>query len=504
MSDAWNRLLPRLFELNDLRSAAALLQWDQAALMPPKGGPARARAMATIESTFHQRLVDPEIGELIGLLSDADLDEVTAAHVRVLKRHHARATKVPPELVRAIAEARGLAYQTWTMARPANDFKQFEPELGRLISLKKEEADAVGWEEERYDALLDVYEPDATTRDTEALFSELVRGLTPVADSILAAAGERPEWLHGDYDERTQEEFCSWLVAQIGFDFQGGRLDKSPHPFTMGIAPGDTRQTIRTDPRFLPTSIYAAIHETGHALYEQGIPTALAGLPAGTFASLGMHESQSRLWENQVGRSRAFTDWMLPHLKSRFESELGSITPEEFHRGVNHPSRGLIRVEADEVTYNLHVALRFELELDIFRDKLDVADLPGAWNDAMDKRVGIRPDSDANGVLQDVHWSIGSFGYFPTYTLGTLYAAAFFEVARAELDDLDNDLRRGETANLLHWLRERVHARAYLEPAKDIGEKIIGAPLTAEPFLSYLATKYSTIYEISIDSPATK
>jgi carboxypeptidase Taq len=503
MSAAWDRLLPKLHELSDLRSAAALLQWDQAALMPPKGGRARARTMATIEATHHSRLVDPEIGDLIeGVANDAS-DDTTRAHIRVLKRHYERATKVPPQLVRAIAEARGLAYQTWTLARPANDFAQFEPQLGTLISLKKQEADAVGWEEERYDALLDVYEPDAITRDIESLFADLVRGLTPVAESILQVAGDRPEWVHGDYKERTQEDFCDWLVAQIGFDFEGGRLDKSPHPFTMGIAPGDTRQTIRTDPRNLLTAIYAAIHETGHALYEQGIPASLAGLPAGTFASLGMHESQSRLWENQVGRSRPFTDWLLPHLKDRFESELGSVGPEAFHRGVNHPERGLIRVEADEVTYNLHVALRFELELDIFRDKLDVGDLPGAWDDAMERRVGIRPDSDANGVLQDVHWSIGAFGYFPTYTLGTLYAAAFYDVAQSELEGLDEEIRQGTTLRLLRWLRKRVHSRAFLDPANEIGERIIGKPLTAEPFLSYLRKKYSDIYGTHIDPSAS-
>jgi carboxypeptidase Taq len=498
MNEHWDRLLPRLHELSDLRSAAALLHWDQAALMPPKGAPARARAMATIESTFHNRLVDPEIGELLDRLSDDDINETTAAHVRVLRRHYDRATKVPAELVRAIAEARGLAYQAWTQARPANDFKTLEPHLENLIALKKEEADAVGWENERYDALLDVFEPDARTQEIETLFSELVQDLRPIADSITEVAGERPEWHLGNYDEATQQDFCRWLVGEIGFDFEAGRLDKSPHPFTMGIAHGDTRQTIRTDPRFLMTSIYAAIHETGHALYEQGIPASLAGLPAGTYSSLGMHESQSRLWENQIGRSRPFTDWMLPHLKERFETELGSITPEEFHRGVNHPRRDLIRVEADEVTYNLHVALRFELELEMFRDKLEVADLPGAWDDGMEKHVGIRPDCDRNGVLQDVHWSIGALGYFPTYTLGTLYAAAFFAVAHADLDGLEDDVRRGDTGRLLEWLRERIYSKAFLIPAKELGEEIIGEQLTVEPFLSYLRTKYSEIYDLGL------
>jgi carboxypeptidase Taq len=498
MSEHWDRLLPKLHELSDLRSAAALLHWDQAALMPPQGGSARARAMATVESTFHDRLVDSEIGELIDRLSDEDLDDTTAAHMRVLKRNFDRATKVPADLVRAIAEARGLAYQAWTEARPESDFNKFEPHLDKLISLKKEEADAVGWEGERYDALLDVFEPEARTAEIEALFSELVDGLKPVVHSILDVAGERPGWLIGDYNERVQEEFCHWLVERLGFDFDGGRLDKSPHPFTMGIAHGDVRQTIRTNPKSPMMAIYSAIHETGHALYEQGLPEPLAGLPAGTFASLGLHESQSRLWENHVGRSRPFTDWMLPHLKERFPSELGSVTPEEFHRGVNHPERDLIRVEADEVTYNLHVALRLELELQIFRDELGVGDLPDAWDDAMERHMGIRPDSDANGVLQDVHWSIGAMGYFATYTLGTLYAAAFFDVANSELDGLSEEIRRGDTGRLLTWLREKIHSRAFLRPAKEIGEAVLGTPLSPTPFIDYLRRKYSQIYGKSI------
>jgi carboxypeptidase Taq len=499
MTNSWETLVLKLRDLTDLRTATALLHWDQASMMPPKGGPARARSMATIESLFHERLVDPEIGELIDTLSnDSEVDDTTAAHVRVLKRHYDRAVKVPPDLVRALAEARGLAYQAWVEARPANDFKVFEPHLANMIVLKKEEADAVGWEKERYDALLDVYEPDALSSEIETLFDELVGGLKPVAEAILDKAGDAPEWLAGGYDEAVQESFCSWLVEQVGFDFSAGRLDKSPHPFTIGISYGDTRQTIRTEQRSPLDAIYSALHETGHALYEQGLPEELAGLPAGSVPSLGMHESQSRLWENQVGRSRPFTDWMLPHVKERFPSELGAVSPDEWNRGVNHPQRGLIRVAADEVTYNLHIALRFEIELQLFRDKLDVADLPGAWNEAMERHVGIRPDSDADGVLQDVHWSIGALGYFPTYTLGTLYAAAFFDRARQDLGDLDDEFRRGETSRLLEWLRANIHSRAFLHTADELSEEILGGPLTPEPFLEHLRTKYSGIYDTEI------
>lgn len=494
MPDAWDRLRPRLDELRDLGSAIALLHWDQLVMMPPRGGAARAQSVATVESIAHARLTDPAVGELLGeLADDSNLDEQRRAHVRVLKRWHDREVKIPPELVRELAEVRALSYQAWTEARPASDFDLLEPHLRRLVELKKRETDAVGYEGERYDALIDVYEPDATAHEVELMFTDLATELKPLSDAVLEVAGEPPEFLSEQYDEARQRDLCKWLVDLLGFDLEGGRLDESPHPFTIGIAAGDVRQTTRTEPNSILPSLYAVIHETGHALYEQGIPEELAGLPAGNAASLGMHESQSRLWENQVGRSRSFTDFLLPRLKEAFQDQLLSVTPEEFHRAVNHPERTLIRVNADEVTYNLHVINRFELELALFREELDVSDLPGAWDDAMESRLGLRPESLADGVLQDMHWPTGAFGYFPTYTIGTLYAAAFYTRASEELD-VDAELRQGQTSGLLTWLREKVHSQAFLKPAKAIGEGIIGGPLTVKPFLDHLRDKYSAIY----------
>jgi carboxypeptidase Taq len=293
-------------------------------------------------------------------------------------------------------------------------------------------------------------------------------------------------------------EFCRWLVAQLQFDLAQGRLDTSPHPFTLPIAPGDIRQTTRVDRNALLMSIYAAIHETGHALYEQGIPNEWRDLPVGTFPSLGMHESQSRLWENNVGRSRAFTDWLLPNLKARFPEELGMVNPEEFYRGVNHPRRTLIRVSADELTYNLHVALRFEIEAALIRGDLQVSELPAVWNDAMERYLGIRPANDADGVLQDMHWSISAIGYFPTYTLGTIYAAAFFAKANADLGDQSEEFGRGDTTRLLEWLRERIHSRGYLVDAKDLAEEVVGEPVGARPLLDYLRDKYGELYSVTL------
>ncbi|MFN2595308.1 MAG: carboxypeptidase M32, partial [Actinomycetota bacterium] len=398
------------------------------------------------------------------------------------------------------AEVEGLAYAAWTEARPASDFSKLAPLLERMLDLKKRQADAVGWEGERYDALLDDFEPGLTAAEVEALFKDLTTQLGPVAEKILQASGNAPEFASKEYEPAKQEAFSRWLIEKLAFDLEGGRLDTSPHPFTMTVAPGDVRQTTRYVTNELLGGIYATIHETGHALYEQGIPLAFADLSVGHVPSLGMHESQSRLWENQVGRSRQFTGAILLKLKELFSSELGMLTPEEFYEGVSHPERTLIRVSADEVTYNLHVALRFELELALFRGEISVADLPNAWDAGMEKHLNLRPDSDANGVLQDMHWSLGFFGYFPTYTLGTLYAAAFFDKASADLGGLEDDLKNLHGSRLLGWLRENIHSQGYLHTTKDLGERVLGEPLTVSPFIDYLKTKYGDLYDIEWSS----
>jgi carboxypeptidase Taq len=499
MTQAWDQLVPRLQELTDLDSATSLLSWDQAVLMPPKGAASRARTMATLESLAHTRLTDPAIGELLSELAGEDgLQEHQMATVRVLTREYERATKVPDKLVKEIAETTALAYQVWTEAKPASDFAVFQPHLERIVELKKEQADAIGYEKERYDALLDIYEPGMTSTEIEAMFSQLTRELQPVVDAVLGVPHEKPAFLTADYSDTVKDQLCQWVVRELGFDTEAGRLDTSPHPFTAGIAAGDVRQTTRYADTELTGSLYAAIHETGHALYEQGLPREWSDLPAGQVPSLGLHESQSRMWENQVGRNRSFTDFLLPRLKELFETELGTVTPEEFHKGVNHPERTLIRVEADELTYNLHIALRFELELALFRDELAVSDLPAAWDEAMDKHLGLRPGDHAEGVLQDMHWAIGIHGYFPTYSLGTLYAAAFYAKAEGDLGGLDEDFRRGDTSRLLEWLRSSIHSKGSLYDAKDLAERVLGEPLSVTPFVTYMKDKYRELYDLNI------
>lgn len=498
MGQIWDSFEQKCRELNDFWNASRLISWDQLVLMPPEGAQARARLLGTLGTEAHRRLTDPEIGRLIDELGDDDsLTPEQAASVRVMKRDHERAVKVPEALVREQAEVEALAYQTWTEARTEDDFSIFEPHLDRIVLLKKEEADVVGWEGDRYNALLDDYEPDATASDVAQLFEELARGLRPIAETVLDAAGSPPGFLSGPYDPAKQDSFCRKLVARLGFEFDAGRLDTSAHPFTQRVAAGDVRMTTRYAPDSILPSLYAAIHETGHALYEQGLPRELMGLPAGRVPSLGLHESQSRLWENHVGRSRAFSAFMLPRLKELFPDELGTVPPDEFYRGVNHPSRSLIRVEADELTYNLHVILRFELELALFRDELKTSELPDAWDDKMEEHIGLRPSGAAQGVLQDMHWSVGMQGYFPTYTIGTLYAAAFFAKAEEELGSLNEDFATGKIGRLLEWLRANVHAQAYVLPPKALGEKILGRPLTPRPYLDYLKKKFGEIYDIT-------
>jgi carboxypeptidase Taq len=499
MTTPWDQLVERLAELEDIIIAIKLASYDQEVWMPPKGGPARARALSTMQGIAHDRLKDPAIGELLTQLEgDEDLNLEQQASVRVLRRDYDKATKLPEKLVKELAELEAQAYQAWTRARPQNDFTLLQPLLERMLELKKQQADIVGWEEERYDALLDDFEPGMLTSDVAVMFEELRESLRPIVGPIIEAAGDRPALLDDAYDRAIQESFCADLVTKVGFDIEGGRLDTSPHPFTSQISLGDVRQTIRSDERQIMMSIYSGMHETGHALYEQGIPEEYRGLPVGHVPSLGLHESQSRLWENQVGRSRPFSEYVLEQLRERFPEQLSSVDPEEFYRAVNHPSRSLIRVAADEVTYNLHVGLRFELEVAMFRDELPVADLPGAWNEKMEQWVGITPPDDSDGVLQDMHWSIGALGYFPTYTLGTLYAAELFERIKEDLGDLTEELRAGDTSRVLGWLTDNFYSEAYLYPAKELMQKLLGHAPTAQPFINYLRSKYERLYDIKL------
>ncbi|MDQ4065207.1 MAG: carboxypeptidase M32 [Actinomycetota bacterium] len=494
--DAWERLVARLAEMADLRHARNLAHWDLDIMMPPGGAASRARMVATLEGLLHERFTDPQLGDLIAELESQDSDDIErTASVRVLRREYDKATKVPIALVKELAEVTSNSYPVWFEAKTAANFALFEPHLKRIVALKKDYADALGYKTERYEVLLDDYEPDMPPIVVENLFDELALGLAPIFEQVTQRVGARPAWRHRDYDDAKRVEFCTWLAQHVGFDMRTGRLDTSPHPSTIRVGIGDVRQTVERGGGSVTDAVFTTLHETGHALYDQGMPN--TDLPIGDSPSMGMHESQSRLWENHVGRSRAFCEFVLPHLQARFP-ELDDLSSDDFYRGVNRPERSLIRVRADELTYPLHVIVRFQLELALFRDELDVADVRDAWDSAYEKHLGIRPANDAEGVLQDMHWAIGYLGYFPTYTLGTLYAAAFYRKAEEELGDLTDELRKGETTRLLEWLRAKIHSKGYLKPASDLARDVLGTDLSAQPFLDHVKTRYGELYGIEL------
>ncbi|MDQ4064726.1 MAG: carboxypeptidase M32, partial [Actinomycetota bacterium] len=351
--DAWEELVTHLKEMNDLAFAGSLAHWDLEVMMPPGGAASRSRVLATLEGLVHDRLTDPKLGELLDELESTHLDDdEKAASVRVLRRRYDKATKVPGALVKEIAETTSNGYHAWHEAKEAADFSIFEPHLKKTVALKKDYADAIGFETERYEALFDDYEPDMPPADVERVFDELATGLSPIFEQVTERVGPRPQWMHRDFDNTKRVEFCDWLARHVGFNTNNGRLDTSPHPFTIRAGLNDTRQTVQRKSVPVAEAVLTTLHETGHALYDLGMPQ--TDLPINDSPSMGMHESQSRLWENHVGRSREFCEFVLPHLQERFP-ELSDLSPEEFHRGINRPERSLIRVEADELTYPLHI-----------------------------------------------------------------------------------------------------------------------------------------------------
>jgi carboxypeptidase Taq len=497
-------------EIRDLGAAGALLAWDQEVLLPPKGLAARARHRAALAGVVHEKMCAPGYGELVdGLASAGGLDNHAgvggqaghaATAVREAKRDRDRAVKIPHALVTELAEAVSLSQQAWQAARARDDWPAFAPHLARLVALKRREAAAVGHEGEPYNALLDEFEPGARVETLAPLLSGLAAEIVPLIAAIgeaRARAGDDPgALLRGDFDVVRQEQFSREVLVGMGFDLAAGRLDVSAHPFTSGTGPGDVRLTTRYDPCDLRVGLYATIHEGGHGLYEQGIPAEFEGTPLGDCASLGIHESQSRLWENFVGRSRAFWEHWTPRARELFPERLGRATPETLHRAVNEVRPSLIRIEADEVTYNLHIALRLELERALLAGEIETADLPALWNARLQATLGLTPATNREGVLQDIHWACGLFGYFPTYTLGNLYAAQLREAAAAALGDLDALIARGDTTPLLAWLRARVHARGRLLSADALCREVTGRELETAPFVRYLQGKFGALYGV--------
>lgn len=489
-------------ELRHLESIAGLMGWDEQTFMPPKAAPGRAAATGTLASIAHERLTSPEYGELIDELSQHDLDPDRRAMVDMAGRSRDRAVKLPPALVREMAEMSSKSQAAWLQARSADDFSVFEPLLQRMLELKAQQAEHLGYEAEPYDAHLDLFERGATAAQLQPMFDSVTEGITPILEAVLATDDGSRRLPSGPYDTDALLDYCAGLLARMGYDMEAGRLDVSAHPFTSGVGPCDARVTTRMDPNDPKEAILATLHEMGHGLYHLGQREDWVETTIGTSVSLGVDESQSRLWENHVGRSLAFWEGEFPKAARALEP-LATTTAQDVYRAVNRVQRSLIRVKADEVTYPIHIAVRFEIERAISNGELKAADLPAAWNELYERHLGIRPPRDADGVLQDVHWSIGYLGYFPTYLIGSVYSAALFDAFTASAGGsqvVQMQLRDGDFAPLLEWLRRNVHRIGSSKLPAEIIAGATGRPadggIDTAPFLSYIRSKYRDLYQL--------
>lgn len=500
----------RLGTLSDIDSAVSLLQWDQQTQMPEAAAAGRAEQVATLSRLAHEHATDPELGRLL----DAAADEVgldpdgadpageteDQALVRVALRDFRRATRLPTALVEELARATSLAEPAWAAARRESDWSRFAPHLERIVELTVRKAEAFGFDEHPLDPLIDHHEPGATRARLAAVFEELRAALVPmvrVVAEVAETGDDRDAPLHGCFDEAAQEAFGLSVIERFGYDFSAGRQDRAAHPFCTALGPGDVRITTRFDPSFLSTALFSTLHEAGHALYEQNISPAYARTPLAEGSSIGVHESQSRLWENLVGRSRPFWRRFYPDLRAVFPGALDGVDDEEFYRAINCAAPTPIRVEADELTYNLHVLLRFEIEADLLDGTLPVAELPAAWNERTEAMLGIVPEDDAQGVLQDVHWAFGAFGYFPTYTVGNVLAAQLYEAAVAARPEIPDEMERGEFRALREWLTENVWRHGGRYDPDDLVIRATGRPMETGPYLSYLRTKFGELYDLA-------
>ena len=486
-------LRDRLGEVHDLSRAASLLGWDERTMMPSAGIEARAQVLATLARVRHEMFSSERIGELLETArpeaSGEPHDSVDAALLRVVSRDHEKARRVPSELRAEMAHAASIAEGVWIEARRKSDFKLLLPHLQRNVDLARRFAECYeGFEsfEEPYDALLDEYEPGMSTAEMQRLLGELRDGLIPIVEELGEREPADDSLLRGDFPAEEQRALIAELLAELPLPEDGWRLDPTEHPFATGIALGDIRLTTRYDESYLGMALFSALHEAGHGIYESGVDPELQRTPLAKPRSLGLHESQSRLWENWVGRSRPYLKHILPRLRKAFPAAFKGSRLDGLVGAANRAEASLIRVEADELTYNLHILIRFELELEIFRGELELKNLPRAWNSRYRSYLGLDVPDAANGVLQDVHWSGGAFGYFPTYSLGNVIAGQLWEAVRRDLPDLDDSIATGDLRRLGDWLREHVHRYGRRLSVAEILDRAGCGPLSVEPLLEHL------------------
>ena len=491
--------IERVKDIHKFGAIQGHLGWDQETIMPVKGSKSRSEIMSWLAKEQHTRITNSEFAEMIDTLeSDNSLDDDQRANVREVRRRYDKAVKLPSEFVAEFALARSQALVAWQEARAESDFAKFKPHLAKLVAMTNEKIDYYGVKDTRYDVLLDEYEFGMKVSDYDPLFAGLKSKLVPLLHKIMAAKKVTPDPTlpsEMSFPVDAQTEFCKLVSSATGFDFEAGRMDASTHPFSAGLWPGDTRFTTRFDEKDPFSCLYAVMHETGHALYEQGLDINHSFTPRGDAVSLGVHESQSRFWENQVGRTPAFWKVVLPWFREHFPDS-PDWTPEELNKIANCVEPGFIRVEADEVTYNLHIMLRYELEKKIFNDNLSVDEIPDTWNQMFAEWFGIEVTEDRLGCLQDIHWSMAAFGYFPTYTLGNLYAAQLLDAMGEELGDIDAIVESGEWQPMLDWLRENIHQQGSKFTPSELIEKATGEPPSPNPFINYVEKKYGELYNI--------
>jgi carboxypeptidase Taq len=500
MSSHLQELRIRMAELTDLRSASSLLEWDQQTMMPPQGADGRAESLATLERISHAmftsadtgRLIDAAATELDGTSPESD----EASLVRVVRRRWEKARRVPSDLAADLARAASVGHNVWVAAREHSDYQAFAPYLERNLELARRYIDCFEEFDCAYDALLDDFEPGMKTEHVARLFGELKGELLPLIATLNEHADRADDsCLHGHFPIDAQRQLVGDVVELMGFDPASWRIDEAVHPFATGLNPQDVRITIRWDESFFPSALYSAMHECGHGLYEAGIAPALERTPLGQVESLGIHESQSRMWENMVGRSRAFAGVLAPRSAALFGQRSDA---EVLFRAVNRVEPSHIRVEADEVTYGLHIILRFELEQALIDGRVSVAELPEAWNALTKEYLGLDVPDDAHGVLQDVHWSGGAIGYFPTYALGNLIAGQLWEQAHKDIPDLDARIAAAELGPLREWLREHVHRHGAKFTMPELLERVVGGPIAVGPFVSYIKRKLSDVYGLEL------
>jgi len=496
MNEALSRLKEMDTEIQHLSHIEALLSWDQETGLPPLAVEERSRQLSLIAGLLHDRITAEQAGELLAKIPAPEgLPDADRAFVREFARRYDRKTRVPKKLVVELARQGALSQNRWVEARSASDFSIFAPSLEAVVSLVREMASALGWEEQAYDPLLDEYEPYMKTQELERIFAAFLPRLKGLVARI-AAAGREPDtaFLSRSFPLALQEKFGRQVLEAMGYDFRRGRLDVSAHPFTTKLGNADVRLTTRYNPEYFNSGIFGTIHEGGHGIYEQGASAGQGDTLLADGASMGMHESQSRLYENVIGRSLPFWKYFYPRLRELFPAALKDVDLKTFYLGINAVRPSLIRVEADEVTYNLHIVLRFNLEKALLEGSLAVRDLPEAWNQQSAELLGLMPPGDAEGVLQDIHWCWGAIGYFPTYTLGNLYSAQLYAAMQRDLPDLEKEVAKGNLEIVRAWLAEKIHKAGRLYPAGELCLRATGEELDPAYFMDYLEAKYSEIY----------